>query len=572
MTHGTTTLTRAGGGGADLLLGGAGDDVYYVDNLNDRTLEAVSDTDVPLDIQRYFEVWLQSNPTWLEDNDFGGIQLQVITSSEIFTDLEFSNPGKASGFDYWYENISESIDDGGEDLVYSSVTWSLGKNLESLVLTGNRAINGTGNNENNTLTGNNAANTLDGMDGTDTLIGGAGNDTYVVDSATDTIIEAANGGTDTVRSSVNFSLASISNVENLTLLDGEMIDGFGNVARNTITGNSSDNLLEGDAGDDILIGGAGNDMLDGGTGADRMTGGTGDDVYVVDNARDTVTEKVNEGTDTIETTLTSLSIAKLTAIENLTYTGLSNATLVGNALSNILTGSTGNDRLDGGRGTDVMIGGFGDDTYIVDNATDSIQEDLNMGTDSVQSSVTFTLFDNVENLTLTGKAAINGIGNNQNNTISGNTAANTLGGGQGDDTLDGGAGNDTLLGGDGDDVLIGGLGNDLLTGGSGTDKFRFDKALGKTNIDTIADFATGIDRIELDDAIFKKFIGDSDLSDNFVSGSTGVKALDSNDHLIFNTDTGALFYDPDGSGRGAMLQFATLTGVSNVAYTDFWIV
>jgi len=283
--------------------------------------------------------------------------------------------------------------------VYSSVTWSLGKNLENLVLTGKTAINGTGNNENNTLTGNNAANTLDGMDGTDTLIGGAGNDTYVVDSTTDTIIEAANGGKDIVRSLVNFSLASISNVENLTLMGSDNIDGVGNTGSNNITGNSANNVLSGDAGNDALIGGAG------------------------------------------------------------------------------------------------------------------------------------------------------------------------------DDTLDGGAGNDTLSGGDGVDLLIGGLGKDLLTGGSGTDKFRFEKVLGKTNIDTITDFATGIDRIELDDAIFRKFIGDSDLSDNFVSGSTGVKALDSNDHLIFNTTTGALFYDPDGSGKGAMIQFATLTGVgNNVAYTDFWIV
>ena len=561
-----------GSRGADVLWGGAGDDVYYVDNLNDRTLEAVSDTDVPLDIQRYFEVWLQSNPTWLEDNDFGGIQLQVITSSEIFTDLEFSNPGKASGFDYWYENISESIDDGGEDLVYSSVTWSLGKNLESLVLTGNRAINGTGNNENNALTGNNAANTLDGMDGTDTLNGGAGNDVYVVDSTADTITEVVTGGIDTVRSSVNFSLASISNVENLVYKGSSDWTGAGNKLNNTIAGGIGNDSIIGDAGNDTLIGNAGNDTLDGGIGADRMTGGTGDDVYVVDNAKDTVTEKLNEGTDTIETTLTSLNIAKLSAIENLTYTGLNNATLVGNASVNTLTGNSGADRLDGGRGGDSLIGGDGNDLYVVDDLNDTIIEAPNEGTDSVQSSVTFTLLDNVENLTLTGIAAINGTGNNQNNALTGNNAANTLGGGQGDDTIDGGAGNDTLFGGDGDDVLIGGLGNDLLTGGSGTDKFRFDKALGKTNIDTIADFATGIDRIELDDAIFKKFIGDSDLSDNFVSGSTGVKALDSNDHLIFNTDTGALFYDPDGSGRGAMLQFATLTGVSNVAYTDFWIV
>lgn len=624
-----------GSGGADVLWGGAGNDIYYVDNLYDRTLEAVSDTDVPLDIQRYFEVWLQSNPTWLEDNDFGGIQLQVITSSEIFTDLEFSNPGKASGFDYWYENISESIDDGGEDLVYSSVTWSLGKNVENLVLTGKTPINGTGNELDNVIRGNETSNWLFGGAGTDTiygeggndwlsgfldyedledpdflnlvgsqelvfdhLYGGKGDDVYRLEGlvGTPTIYENLNEGIDTVLGDLE-AYTLPNNVENyvndLSLAETDFPVAI------SITGNKLNNILKssptnwndinsilstinnakdskekfyGLGGNDTILAGGGDDLLDGGTGADKMTGGIGDDVYVVDNTKDTVTEKLNEGTDTIETTLASLSIAKLTAIENLTYTGFDNAILVGNASVNTLTGNSGTDRLDGGIGGDSLIGGDGSDLYIVDDLNDTIIEAPNEGTDSVQSSVTFTLLDNVENLTLTGKAAINGTGNNQNNTISGNISANTLGGGQGDDTLDGGVGNDILSGGDGVDLLIGGLGNDLLTGGSGTDKFRFEKVLGKTNIDTITDFATGIDRIELDDAIFKKFIRDSDLSDNFVSSGTGVKALDSNDHLIFNTATGALFYDADGNGAGAAIQFATLTGVSNVAYTDFWVV
>jgi Ca2+-binding RTX toxin-like protein len=122
-------------------------------------------------------------------------------------------------------------------------------------------------------------------------------------------------------------------------------------------------------------------------------------------------------------------------------------------------------------------------------------------------------------------------------------------------------------------VIDGGLGNDILTGGIGADSFKFTSAL-KGNIDRITDFATGIDRIELDDAIFKKFIGVTGqiAEGNLVKGGTGVKALDSNDHLIFNTSTGALFYDADGNGSGAAIQFATLTGVSNIAYTDFWIV
>jgi len=566
-----------GGSDADVMWGGEGDDVYYVDNFNDRTLEAVSDTDVPLDIQRYFELWLDSNPRWLEENGFGGVQPQVITLSEVFNDLQFSNPGKASGFDYWYENISESINGGGDDLLYSSVTRSLGENLENLTLTGTAAINGTGNNQNNTLTGNIAANTLVGMDGTDTLIGGAGNDTYVVDSTTDTITEATNVGIDTIRSSVNYSMASISNVENLIYTGNSDWTAEGNTLNNSIAGGIGNDSIMGGVGADTLSGGAGNDTLDGGTGADKMTGGTGDDVYVVDNAKDTVTEKINEGNDTIETTLTSLSIAKGSAIENLTYTGLGNATLVGNASVNRLTGNSGADRLDGGIGGDSLIGGEGNDLYFVDDLNDTIIEALNEGTDTVQSRVTFTLLDNVENLTLTGTAAINGTGNNQNNTLTGNIAANTLVGDAGHDTLDGGAGNDSLIGGEGDDLLIGGLGNDLITGGDGADKFRFDKALSKTTVDTITDFATGIDRIELDDAIFKKFIGMTGqlTADKFTptNESQGLT-----DYIVAKTvqvnlvGSIALFYDADGSGKGAAIQFATLVGGTDLSATDFWIV
>jgi len=459
----------------------------------------------------------------------------------------------------------------GTDTVNSYLSFSiLNTNLENITLLGTKSLNATGNSQVNVLAGNSAANALDGKGGADTLEGGAGNDTYFVYGDCETITDTA--GTDLVRSFATWTLAA--GIENLTLFDGAMIDGSGNATQNTIIGNSSDNVLFGDAGDDTIIGNAGNDTLDGGTGADKMTGGTGDDVYVVDNSKDTVTEKLNEGSDAIETMLTSISIAKLSAIENLTYTGLSNATLVGNASVNTLTGNSGADRLDGGIGGDSLNGGDGNDLYVVDNVNDTITENDNEGTDSVQSSVTFTLSDYVENLTLTGKAAINGTGSAQDNIITGNSAANTLNGGLGNDTLDGGAGNDTLIGGDGADVLTGGLGNDSLTGGDGADYFKFNTALGKTNIDSITGFAHDTDRIQLDDAIFKKFVGTNGQIDSasFVTGGNGVKALDANDFLIFNTATGALSYDPDGSGKGAAMQFATLVGVADVTASDFWIV
>jgi Ca2+-binding RTX toxin-like protein len=145
----------------------------------------------------------------------------------------------------------------------------------------------------------------------------------------------------------------------------------------------------------------------------------------------------------------------------------------------------------------------------------------------------------------------------------------------GDDTLNGGAGNDILLGGEGDDRLIGGNGIDVLTGGVGTDHFLFDRLLGKKNVDTITDFESGIDKILLDDAVFKKLISDSDFSDNFLIRPIlePASAQDQNDFIVFDLKSSKLYYDVDGSSqRSPAVWFATLTGVSSLSHNDFWIV
>lgn len=346
----------------------------------------------------------------------------------------------------------------GIDLVQTALTHALAANVENLLLTGSAAVNGTGNSLDNILTGNSAANvlsggggndTLDGGSGGDTLVGGTGNDTYVVDVAGDVVIEAVNEGTDLVRASITYTLGA--NVENLTLIGSSAINGTGNGLNNILTGNSAANTLNG---------GAGNDTLDGGTGSDSLVGGTGDDIYVVDVAGDTVTELAGEGTDLVRSAIT---YALGSNLENLTLIGAVAINGTGNNLSNVLTGNAADNVLNGSSGADTMIGDAGNDTYIVDDSGDTVVEASGAGTDIIQSSVTYTLSANVENLTLTGSSTVNGSGNGLDNIIVGNAAANVLTGGSGNDVLDGGIGNDTLIGGIGDDTYVVDASGDVVT-------------------------------------------------------------------------------------------------------------
>jgi Ca2+-binding RTX toxin-like protein len=316
-----------------------------------------------------------------------------------------------------------------------------------------------------------------------------------------------------------------------------------------------------------------------------MIGGLGNDIYFIDTFGDQAIEAVGEGTDRVNS---SISYVLAGNVENLTLTGSANIDGIGNALGNALVGNDGNNVLDGGVGADTMSGGIGNDTYIVDNVADTVTEVVGDGIDTVITLVDWTLGTYFENLTMSGTANLDALGNDEDNVLTGNGGSNGLVGGAGNDTIDGmagadtiegGAGNDTLMGGngadsldggEGDDTLYGGLGTDRLSGGAGSDSFVFNTAFTITNSDTITDFNVADDVIVLDDAVFTALSAGPLSSDAFRIGSA---ALDADDRIVFNAGTGALSYDADGSGGGLAIQFATLqspTGILTAA--DFLVV
>ena len=461
----------------------------------------------------------------------------------------------------YYDN-----DPNPRDMVSASISWTLANNLEDLTLTGSAAINGTGNALNNSLAGNAANNVLNGMSGADTMLGGAGSDTYYVDNIGDRVFETTTttsttnaGGTDKVISSVTFDLSAytgVSFVENLTLTGSTAINGTGNALNNTLVGNGANNVLNGK------------------TGADTMLGGAGNDTYYVDNPSDKVYETTTTtsgidagGTDTVYSYLTSYTLGNFVENGRVMSTGAAN--LTGNGLSNTIYAGKGNNVLAGGSGTDTLsyaYGANGTTGVKVSLATTAAQATGGSGSD-----------------TISGFERLTGSGNND--SLTGNSGANILRGGNGNDTLTGGSGTDTLYGDAGNDLLRGGSGNDILYGGAGKDVFRFDSLLGTSttpNIDQIKDFVVADDTIQLENSIFNNaaltsiaantaLSSTTTLAGYFRANATGL-AQDGNDYLIYETDTGKLFYDSNGSASGGSVQIALLG--TNLALTaaDFVII
>lgn len=517
-----------GGAGADVMIGLGGNDTYIVDEATDTVTEAGGGgTDT---VQSSANYVLSANVenlilTGAAITGVGNAENNVITGNANVNNLS----GLAGNDTYFVQNSADTVVEaagGGIDTVNSSVTYTISDvDVENLTLTGSGNINGTGNASGNTLTGNSGINIL---------AGGGGDDIYVVQNTGDSVLENATEGTDTVQSSVTFTISD-ADVEHLTLTGSANINA---------TGNASDNMLTGNSGDNMLIGLGGADAIDG-------AGGTGDTAsYAASGAGVNIglSGAAGVGGDAQDDTLTN--------IEN----------LIGSAHIDALTGDGNANRIDGGAAADNMAGLGGDDTYVVDNIGDVVTEAAGGGTDTVESSVAFTLGTDLEHLTLTGAASVNGTGNALGNTITGNGAANALIGLGGVDTLTGGGGND---------ILFGGTGADTLNADSGADDLYFSNT-GEGG-DTVNNFDTGTDEfIFLQSAFGGGSLATGTLdATNFeviteAYDGTNAASLGNTAGFVYDSTNGVLSYDSNGSDAGGGFTIATLSSGS-VAASDIEI-
>jgi trimeric autotransporter adhesin len=297
-----------GGKGADLMVGGLGNDHYVVDDKGDRVIEKVGEGHNDT-VHASIDYTLGDN---VENLDLTGTEDLKGNGNELDNDL-YGNSGNnmlfggdgndtldgqkgmdimlgGDGDDYYFVDdagdVIWELADHGKDTVRSYVSYELGPSLENLYLEGSADIDGTGNDLDNTILGNDGKNVLKGGEGNDVLngrggadkmYGGDGNDDYYADSQNDLTFEKANEGHDRLFSSVTNSLAN--NVETLILTGNDAINGWGNDDDNWMYGNNNDNHLHGMDGIDWIKAGGGDDVIDGGRGQDILEGGPGNDTF-----------------------------------------------------------------------------------------------------------------------------------------------------------------------------------------------------------------------------------------------------------------------------------------------------
>jgi Ca2+-binding RTX toxin-like protein len=404
----------------------------------------------------------------------------------------------------------------------------------------NELLNGTGGNDGiNGFGGNDRIFTYGGNDvlfggtGADQMTGGTGDDAYFVDNGTDQAIEVAGEGYDALYTSVSYTLAAGTSIE---WLSADAVFGTGAI---DLTGNEIAN---------VVLGNQGINILDGGGGADTLVGYGGNDTYYVDNASDAIVEAAGSGFDVVYASV-SYALTGGAEVEWLSTTaayGTGAINLTGNEYGNVILGNEGANILNGAGGADLLVGYGGNDTYFLDTAADLVAEGAGAGFDAIYTSASYVLGAGVSVEWLSADAAygtgsINLTGNELTNIILGNAGAN---------------------------VLDGGGAADLIYGYGGADSFAFTTALSGDNVDLIGDFAGGVDKIALDDAIFTA-LGGALNPNAFVLGTAAAGA---EDRIIYNSANGQLFYDADGTGDGAQILFAVLTNHASLSASDFQVI
>jgi Ca2+-binding RTX toxin-like protein len=353
--------------------GGAGNDIYFIDDVGDRVIEDPNQgTDTLL---TYIDYGLPANI------EIGGVWTTVGTKliGNALGNTLYGNAGNdwldggtggdemrgGAGNDiYFVDDVGDRVIEDpnqGTDTLLTYIDYGLPADIEIGGVWTTAGTKLVGNALGNTLYGNSGNDWLDGGTGGDEMRGGAGNDIYFVDDVGDRVIEDPNQGTDTVLTYIDYGLPA--NIE---------IGGVWTTAGAKLTGNTLDNTLYGNIG---------NDWIDGSSGADEMRGGAGNDIYFVDNAGDRVIEDANKGTDTLLTYVDAI------LPQNIEIGGVWSTTgraLVGNSLDNVLYGNSGNDRLIGGAGADTLYGGGGSDAFVFQDGYGSdLVADFETGLDKV---------------------------------------------------------------------------------------------------------------------------------------------------------------------------------------------
>jgi Ca2+-binding RTX toxin-like protein len=384
---------------------------------------------------------------------------------------------------------------------------------------------------------------MGGADG-DYMHGGAGYDTASYEGSSTGVVVSLITDSAAYGDAQGDQLDSIENITGSNHWDNLI----GDDGTNVLNGGRGNDTLKGYGGSDMLRGEDGDDFINGGTGYDTMIGGLGNDTYIVDNYSDVITEYGGQGTDVVRTSTSYVLTygADIETLETIDANATTALTLVGNSSGNNIIGNDGDNIISGEGGADQATGRAGNDTYYVDHANDRVIENGGQGADTVYASVSWTLTagSDVETVQALGTAPINLTGNANGNVVIGNNGNNRLNGGDG---------------------------RDELTGLGGQDEYLFNTPLNAaTNVDRITDFSVADDTILLDQTIFSSSLGLGNISaGEFVIGTA---AQDANDRIIYDSNTGALFYDNDGVGGNAQVQFAELSRGLGLTNLDFLVV